>query len=44
MTQKEAIFKPAKINKNKLASALGISPKDLDPKRQPELVSTGIFT
>jgi len=43
MTQKEAIFKPAKINKNKLASALGISPKDLDPKLQPEFVSTGIF-
>jgi len=43
MTQKEAIFKPAKINKKKLASALGISPKDLDPKLQPEFVSTGIF-
>jgi len=43
MTQKEAIFKPAKINKNKLASALGISPKDFDPKLQPEFVSTGIF-
>src|SRR4029077_10387771 len=25
------------------ASALGISPKDFDPKLQPELVSTGIF-
>jgi len=43
MTQKEAIFKPAKINKKQLASALGISPKDFDPKLQPELVSTGIF-
>ena len=43
MTQKEAIFKPAKINKKKLASALGIWPKDLDPKLQPEFVSTGIF-
>jgi len=43
MTQKEAIFKPAKFNKKKLASALGISPKDLDPKLQPEFVSTGIF-
>ena len=43
MTQKEAIFKPAKINKKKLASALGISPKDFDPKLQPEFVSTGIF-
>ena len=43
MTQKEAIFKPAKINKKKLASALGILPKDFDPKLQPEFVSTGIF-
>jgi trans-2,3-dihydro-3-hydroxyanthranilate isomerase len=43
MTQKQAIFKPAKINKKKLASALGISPKDFDPKLQPEFVSTGIF-
>ena len=43
MTQKEAIFKPAKINKKKLASALGISPKDFDPKLEPEIVSTGIF-
>jgi trans-2,3-dihydro-3-hydroxyanthranilate isomerase len=43
MTQKEAVFKPAKINKKKLASALGISPKDFDTKLQPEFVSTGIF-
>jgi trans-2,3-dihydro-3-hydroxyanthranilate isomerase len=43
MTQKEAVFKPAKIDKKKLASALGISPKDFDAKLQPELVSTGIF-
>jgi trans-2,3-dihydro-3-hydroxyanthranilate isomerase len=43
MTQKEAIFKLAKINKKKLASALGILPKDFDPKLQPEFVSTGIF-
>jgi trans-2,3-dihydro-3-hydroxyanthranilate isomerase len=43
MTQKEAIFKPAKIDKKKLAAALGISPKDFDPKLQPEFVSTGIF-
>src|SRR3989475_10942324 len=28
MTQKEAIFKPSKINKKRLASAMGISPKD----------------
>ena len=43
MTQKEAIFKPAKLNKKKLAAALGLSPKDFDPKLQPEFVSTGIF-
>jgi trans-2,3-dihydro-3-hydroxyanthranilate isomerase len=43
MTQKEAIFKPAKINNKKLASALGLSPKDFDAKLQPEFVSTGIF-
>jgi trans-2,3-dihydro-3-hydroxyanthranilate isomerase len=43
MTQKEAIFKPAKINKKKLASALGLSLKDFDTKLQPEFVSTGIF-
>jgi trans-2,3-dihydro-3-hydroxyanthranilate isomerase len=43
MTQKEAIFKPAKISKKELASALGILPKDFAPKLQPEFVSTGIF-
>ncbi len=43
MTQKEAIFKPAKINKKKLAAALGLAPKDFDPELQPEFVSTGIF-
>jgi trans-2,3-dihydro-3-hydroxyanthranilate isomerase len=43
MTQKEAIFKPAKINNKKLAAALGISPKDFDPKLEPQFVSTGIF-
>jgi trans-2,3-dihydro-3-hydroxyanthranilate isomerase len=43
MTQKEAAFKPAKIQKNKLAAALGLSPKDFDPKLEPEFVSTGIF-
>jgi trans-2,3-dihydro-3-hydroxyanthranilate isomerase len=43
MTQKEALFKPAKIDKKRLASALGLSPKDFDPKLEPEFVSTGIF-
>jgi trans-2,3-dihydro-3-hydroxyanthranilate isomerase len=43
MTQKEASFRPAKINKKALAAALGLSPKDFDPKLEPEHVSTGIF-
>lgn len=43
MTQKEAAFKPSKINKKKLAAALGLSGKDLDPRHDPEFVSTGIF-
>lgn len=43
MTQMEAQFRPTKIDKKKLAAALGISPKDFDGKLQPEYVSTGIF-
>ena len=43
MTQKEAAFKPFKIDKKKLAAALGLSPKDFDPNLPPEFVSTGIF-
>jgi trans-2,3-dihydro-3-hydroxyanthranilate isomerase len=43
MTQKEAAFRPAKINKKALAAALGLSPKDIDSKLEPEYVSTGIF-
>jgi trans-2,3-dihydro-3-hydroxyanthranilate isomerase len=43
MTQKEAAFRPAKINKKALAAALGLTPKDFDPKLEPEFVSTGIF-
>jgi trans-2,3-dihydro-3-hydroxyanthranilate isomerase len=43
MTQTEAIFKSDKINKQKLAAALGLSPKDFDPKLEPQFVSTGIF-
>jgi trans-2,3-dihydro-3-hydroxyanthranilate isomerase len=43
MTQKEAAFRPAKINKKALAAALGLTAKDLDPKLEPEFVSTGIF-
>jgi trans-2,3-dihydro-3-hydroxyanthranilate isomerase len=43
MTQKPAAFRPAKINKKALAAALGLTPKDFDPKLDPEYVSTGIF-
>src|ERR1700724_3135477 len=43
MTQKEASFRPAKINKKALAAALGLTPKDFDSKLEPEFVSTGIF-
>jgi trans-2,3-dihydro-3-hydroxyanthranilate isomerase len=43
MTQKDAAFKAARIDKAKLAAALGLSPKDFDPKLEPEFVSTGIF-
>ena len=43
MTQKEALFRPAKITKQALAKALGISSKDFDPHLEPQNVSTGIF-
>ena len=43
MTQLEAKFRPAKINKKALSAALGLAAKDLDPKLQPEFVSTGLF-
>ena len=43
MTQKEAAFRPAKINKKALAAALGLAPKDFDPNLELEYVSTGIF-
>jgi trans-2,3-dihydro-3-hydroxyanthranilate isomerase len=43
MTQTVAAFKPAKINKKKLAAALGLSPNDLDSKLELEFVSTGLF-
>ena len=43
MTQKEAAFKPSKINRKHLATALGLSPRDLDKDLEPEFVSTGIF-
>src|SRR5229473_3404443 len=43
MTQKEAAFRPAKLNKKALATALGLTVKDFDPHLEPEHVSTGIF-
>src|SRR5436305_2253353 len=43
MTQQDAAFRPAKLNKKSLAEALGLSVKDFDPKLEPEFVSTGIF-
>lgn len=43
MTQKEAAFRPAKLRKDALAAALGISPKDFHAMLEPEFVSTGIF-
>ena len=43
MTQKEAAFKPCKIERKKLTAALGLSPKDLDSQMDPEFVSTGIY-
>ena len=43
MTQKEAVFRAAKLDKKKLAATLGLAGKDLDTKLEPEYVSTGIF-
>jgi trans-2,3-dihydro-3-hydroxyanthranilate isomerase len=43
MTQTEAAFRPAKINKKALAKALGLASSDFDSKLEPEYVSTGIF-
>ncbi len=43
MTQKEASCKPSKVDKKKLAAALGLSAKDLDAHLEPEFVSTGIY-
>lgn len=43
MTQKPARFNPAKINRAKLAEALGLKASDLDSALPVEFVSTGIF-
>jgi trans-2,3-dihydro-3-hydroxyanthranilate isomerase len=43
MTQRDAAFRPAELSKKALATALGLTVKDFDPKLEPEYVSTGIF-
>lgn len=43
MTQTPAAFRPAKINKKQLASALGISTSDFHAHLQPAYVSTGVY-
>ena len=43
MTQKEAFFRPCKIDRKKLAASLGLAAKDLDPKLPLEFVNTGIY-
>lgn len=42
MTQIPAVFRPARLNKKKLAAALGISASDLHAELEPQYVSTGI--
>jgi trans-2,3-dihydro-3-hydroxyanthranilate isomerase len=43
MTQKPARFNSAKVNRGKLAEALGLKSGDFDPGLPLEFVSTGIF-
>jgi len=43
MTQKDAHFKPSKIEKKRLMAALGLTLRDLDEQFAPEFVSTGIY-
>jgi trans-2,3-dihydro-3-hydroxyanthranilate isomerase len=42
MTQMPAAFRPAKINKKQLASALGVAVSDLHSQLEPQYVSTGV--
>ncbi|MEQ1472449.1 MAG: PhzF family phenazine biosynthesis protein [Candidatus Acidiferrum sp.] len=42
MTQMPATFRPAKINKKQLASALGVSVSDFHAQLEPQYVSTGV--
>ena len=43
MTQKDAAFRRARLPKDALAGALGLSPKDFHAELEPEFVSMGIF-
>jgi trans-2,3-dihydro-3-hydroxyanthranilate isomerase len=43
MTQKQAEFRPARIDRGALVRALALGPRDLDPSLPLECVSTGIF-
>ena len=43
MTQKQAEFRAARIDRGALVRALGLAPRDLDPSLPVESVSTGIF-
>jgi trans-2,3-dihydro-3-hydroxyanthranilate isomerase len=43
MTQKQAEFRTARIDRGALARALALGPRDLDPSLPIEYVSTGIF-
>ena len=42
MTQTAAVFRPIKVDKKKLAAALGVAVSDFHGKLQPQYVSTGI--
>ncbi|MDP9337645.1 MAG: PhzF family phenazine biosynthesis protein [Acidobacteriota bacterium] len=42
MTQMPASFRPAKINKKQLASALGVNVSDFHSELEPQYVSTGV--
>lgn len=43
MTQKDAKFRSVKISREKIASAVGLKPSDIDSSLPLESVSTGIF-
>jgi trans-2,3-dihydro-3-hydroxyanthranilate isomerase len=43
MTQTPATFRPTKVNKKQLASALGLKISDFHPQLEPQYVSTGVY-